>query len=975
VIFSNSPPPPRAADLNAARCRRERWLEAAAEQSDPALAEFMRQTAPLPLLEAVFGGSPFLSLCLAQEPATFRDLCERGPDATFSALMDSTEADLGRADDQARLMATLRRAKRRCSLVVALADIAGLWPLEAVTGALSRFAELAATLSCRCLLRRAHANGDIVLPHPDQPERDSGLIVLGMGKLGAGELNYSSDIDLIVLYDHEKIDYRGRRSLPEGMIELTRQLVRCLDERNGDGYVFRTDLRLRPDPGATPVAVSTVAAEAYYEGFGQNWERAAMIKARPVAGDRPAGAAFLRFLRPFIWRNSLDFAAIQDIHSIKRQINAHHGGRSIAVAGHNIKLGRGGIREIEFFVQTQQLIWGGRQPELRQSGTLTTLAALAAAGHIDSVAKAELAEAYKFLRRVEHRLQMIDDQQTQTLPADAKRLGEFALFLGLDDTEALTEELTHHFQAVERHYAALFEHAPALGSHGNLVFTGTENDPETLATIAEMGFTQADAICSTIRGWHHGRVRATRSARAREILTELTPALLAALATTAHPAEAFLRFDEFLARLPTGVPLFSLFQANPSLLGLVAEIMGNAPLLAQHLARHPNLLDSVLNPTFLEPIPPVPALAAELERALAESRDFQEVLDISRRWANDRKFQVGIQTLRGLIDAEHTAASLTAIADAVIRRMAATVEAEFSGVHGRVAGGAWCLLAMGKMGGGEMTATSDLDLILIYDATDESEESDGSRPLAPSVWFARFTQRLVTALTAPTGEGALYEVDMRLRPSGNAGPIACSLEAFRRYQIEAAWTWEHMALTRARIVTGDAALGVKVQQVIADTLTRERDPIQLLTDVADMRRRIAKEHRATSRWQVKHMNGGLVDIEFIAQTLQLAHAHDHPGILAPNTRAALDRAAASGLLTTADHDILVEAWRLWSSVQVVLRQTIAGEFDDRTAPEGLKDVLVRAAGLIDFHSLVDRIDDLAAQAAEVYGRVIADGAR
>ena len=378
----------------------------------------------------------------------------------------------------------------------------------------------------------------------------------------------------------------------------------------------------------------------------------------------------------------------------------------------------------------------------------------------------------------------------------------------------------------------------------------------------------------------------------------------------------------------------------------------------------------MLDDDFLKPVPPAALLAAELDRALTEAGDFQEVLDISRRWANDRKFQVGIQTLRGLIEAEQTATALTAIADAVVERMAAAVAGEFARLHGSVAGGEWCLLAMGKMGGGEMTATSDLDLILIYDAADDAEESDGVRPLPVATWFARFTQRLVTALTAPTGEGALYEVDMRLRPSGNAGPIACSLAAFRRYQRESAWTWEHMALTRARIITGDSALAGKVRAVIDHTLTRRRDTARLRADIADMRRRIAKEHRATSRWQVKHMDGGLVDIEFIAQTLQLAHGHDHPEILAPNTRVALDRAAAAGVLANADRDVLVEAWRLWSAVQVVLRQTIAGEFDDRTAPAGLKDILARAAGLIDFRSLVDRVDDLAALAAAIFRRLI-----
>jgi len=971
---------PHMADANRAAVGLSRWLEAADEVEDGDLAAFMR-TVPASahmgvLLGAIFGNSPFLTQCLEREPALLRQIFDHGPDAAFDRLLADLDAGLSDETDLGRLMTGLRVAKRRCSLLVAVADLGGAWTLEQVTGALSLLAETAIRLAVRFLLRREAGRGTLALAHTQDPERDSGLIVLGMGKLGAFELNYSSDIDLIIFYDHEKMVYTGPKSIQECVIALTKDLVRILDERTADGYVFRTDLRLRPDPGSTPPAVALVAAEAYYEGFGQNWERAAMIKARLVAGDSETGSAFLKFLRPFIWRKSLDFAAIQDIHSIKRQINAHKGGRTIAVAGHNIKLGRGGIREIEFFVQTQQLIWGGREPDMRVAGTIAALHALAAAGHVDQDAVAELSAAYSYLRKLEHRLQMVDDKQTQTMPGNPAQLAEIAAFMGHDAVEAFAAELTGHLQTVERHYARLFENAPTLGaavpgSGGNLVFTGSDNDPETVQTIAGMGFGNADSVCSTIRGWHHGRVRATRSTRARELLTELTPALLAALATTAAPDDAFMRFDGFLGRLPAGVPLFSLFHANPSLLDLVAEIMGDAPLLAEQLARHPSLLDSVVQAHFFQPPPPEALLRAELDKALSQADSFEQVLDISRRWTNDRKFQVGILTLRNLIETTAAAAALSQIAAAVLARLGPRVEAELAVSHGRIAGAAWVILAMGKAGGREMSATSDLDLILVYHAPPDAEESDGPRPLAPAPWFARLTQRLVNALTAKTGEGALYEVDMRLRPSGNAGPIASSLEAFRRYQDEAAWTWEHMALTRARVVAGDADLAREVEAVIRTTLQRRRDPARLVLDVAHMRERMAKEHKPASPWEVKHRRGGLVDIEFIAQYLQLAHAADHPEILSPNTAEALDNAAACGVLARSDRDALMAALLLWSAIQTVLRQTIAGGFDEATAPRGLKDILVRAAGLSDFKTLTDRMDDCAAVAHDVFTRLVA----
>ena len=454
------------------------------------------------------------------------------------------------------------------------------------------------------------------------------------------------------------------------------------------------------------------------------------------------------------------------------------------------------------------------------------------------------------------------------------------------------------------------------------------------------------------------------------MLTELTPALLAALGTTTAPDDAFMRFDEFLGRLPAGVPLFSLFYANPSLLELVAEIMGDAPLLAEHLARHPSLLDSVLQAHFFEPLPPQAELEDELAKALAEADDVQQVLDISRRWTNDRKFQVGVLTLRTIIEATEAASALSDIAASVLSQLGPRVEEEFARAHGRVPGGAWVILAMGKAGGREMSATSDLDLILIYDAPPESDESDGPRPLATTTWFARLTQRMVSALTAKTGEGTLYEVDMRLRPSGNAGPIATSREAFTRYYDEAAWTWEHMALTRARVVAGDAGLAAKVQSSIRAVLERRRDPAKLVFDVSDMRERMAKEHKAGSSWEVKHRRGGLVDIEFVAQYLQLAHAADHPGILSTNTAQTLENAAACGVLERSDKECLIEALKLWSAVQTVLRQTIAGGFDEATAPRGLKDVLVRTAGLTDFKTLTDRMDDCAAAAHEIFVRLV-----
>jgi glutamate-ammonia-ligase adenylyltransferase len=399
------------------------------------------------LLEAVFGNSPFLGRCLALEIDSLRAFLTDGPDAAFAALMADAEQSLDRETSQSRVMTGLRRAKRRAALIAGLADIAGLWTLEKVTGALTGLAEYSLHVAARYVLGAAAAQGLIELADPSYPERNSGYIVLGMGKLGARELNYSSDIDLIVLYDADKVRGAGPEAMGAIFIKATRQLVHFVDARTADGYVFRTDLRLRPDPGVTPIAISAEAAEAYYESVGQNWERAAMIKARPVAGDIEAGERFLHHLRPYIWRKNLDFAAIQDVHSIKRQINAHRGGAQIAVNGHNIKLGRGGIREIEFFCQTQQLIWGGRIPELRDRGTVATLEGLTRIERIDRQTAEEMVKAYNFLRRLEHRLQMVNDEQTHDIPRSDEGVEDIATFMGYDTCTAFRDDLLYHLGA------------------------------------------------------------------------------------------------------------------------------------------------------------------------------------------------------------------------------------------------------------------------------------------------------------------------------------------------------------------------------------------------------------------------------------------------------------------------------------------------------------------------------------------------
>jgi glutamate-ammonia-ligase adenylyltransferase len=978
-FLSLSDPLPKVNDPARAALGLQDWEERTERLNDPELAAFARELAEDPagrrLLEALFANSAFLTHCLLTDIGFLARLLKRGPEVVLSDILASLKVRPDREPDKARLMADLRVARRQVALTVALADITASWPLERITEALTAFADAALSATVSHLLLSAAKRGDIALADAEHPERGCGYAVLGMGKYGARELNYSSDIDLIVIFDPETADYRGRLSPQEAFVRMTRDLVAILEERTADGYVHRVDLRLRPDPGAMPLAISYTAAMTYYESMGQNWERAAMIKARPAAGDLDLGAALLAELNPFVWRKHLDFWAIEDVHSIKRQIHSHKGGGTIALDGHNIKLGRGGIREIEFFAQTQQLIYGGREPHLRAPSTVEALEALTRAGRIDRAAAEDLAEAYRFLRRLEHRLQMIDDQQTHDLPKDRDGLARVAAFLGYDGPAPFEAELLDHLRRVESAYAELFEQAPSLSGPGNLIFTGGEPEPGTIATLQALGFEDGAAVFQVVRAWHHGRYRATRSTRARQILTELMPTLLKALGRTPAPNAALAKFDEFLAGLPAGVQLFSLLHANPELLDLLAQIMGGAPALAEHLSRRPGLLDAVLAPDFFDPVPSKTRLAEELDAALAQARDFQDVLDLSRRWANDRKFQAGTHILHHTAEVEESGRALSDIADSVILALGDPVLEEVARVHGRVPGAGLAVLALGKLGAREMTVSSDLDLIFVYEAEPSAESSDGPKPLPVSQYYGRLAQRLINALTALTGEGRLYEIDMRLRPSGKAGPIAVSLNAFRRYQESEAWTWEHMALTRARVVAGDPGLAERIEAAITQVLTAPRDPERLLADVAEMRARIARERQAASLWEVKDLRGGLVDLEFLAQYLQLRHSEAHPEVLDRSTQNAFAMLAKAGVLGTSLAGRLIAATRLIRQVQGFLRLTVSEAFDEEAAPEGLKSALARATGAADFAALKADLFGTAQAAHEAFVEIIEEPAR
>ncbi|MGI9502221.1 MAG: bifunctional [glutamine synthetase] adenylyltransferase/[glutamine synthetase]-adenylyl-L-tyrosine phosphorylase, partial [Geminicoccaceae bacterium] len=929
---------PALADSDQAEQHLERWHAAFSgtiERQGGAFGDID----PDALLRAVFGNSPFLTELAFDQPEFVKSAFEQGPDQTLEAIITERPADHRRTT----VMAHLRRARRRVALLTALTDISGVWTLHQVTEALSRFADAATGIALNLALRELAEKGELPLDNPDNPGPTSGLIVLGMGKLGAFELNYSSDIDLIILFDPSRFRPAGKDSPMALAVRVARALVYLLEHRTKDGYVFRTDLRLRPHPPGQPMALSVEDAEIYYERFGQNWERAALIKARVIAGDTEAGDRFLHHIRPFLWRKHLDYAAIRDIHAIKRQINRHRGHSEIRVLGHDLKVGRGGIREIEFFVQTQQLILGGRVPSLRLCGTIETLDRLVEERWLEAATAEDLKAAYGFFRVVEHRLQMIADKQTHLLPEDEPGFARFARFMGHDEPTPFATELKEKLELVERHYAALFEDSLDLGADGALVFTGTEDDPETLKTLDQLGFARAPEVAKTVRRWHHGHIRATRTPRARELLTELMPELLRVLGEQADPDAAFARLDHFMTSLPAGVQLFSLFRANPKLLALVADVMGTAPRLADHLSHHVGLFDAMLAPSFFEVAAPPAELEAEFAGALKQAEDLQDALDAARRWAQAREFQIGMHILLGESDGEAASAPLTAIAEIVLRGLLPHVERWLERQHGRINGGSFAVLGLGKLGSKELSIGSDLDLIFVFDA-EKGARSDGDKPLPAETYYARLGQRLVSALTAKTAEGSLYEIDTRLRPSGNLGPVACSIDSFERYQMENAQTWEHQALTRCRVISGAAGLTARIEAAAMHALTMPRDPEKLASDVRAMRLRVFKEHGSDDPWNLKHARGGLVEAEFLAQYLQLRYATDHPAILSTKTTLVFERAAGH-CIRSADSRLLIRAVHLHRRLQALLRLSLDDTLDPKTAPKGLIEALIRTASI------------------------------
>jgi len=874
--------------------------------------------------------SPYLRAQLSQFPQVGQAL---GRGDVDGALAQAAAAGEGAP----ALAAALRRERNALAAALAVADLAGLIPLEALMAALSDLADRS--------LERALAAA-IEERTPGEPVL--GFAIVALGKHGSRELNFSSDIDPIFLFDPETLPRRPREEPGQAAVRIGQRVIELLQKRDENGFVFRVDLRLRPSPEVTPIALPVDAAISYYESSALPWERAAFIRARHAAGDETLGRYFVEAVHPFVWRRSLDFGAIGEIQAITRRIRDHYSQGQAFGPGYELKRGRGGIREVEFYAQIHQLIHGGREPGLRAPATLDALAALARGGRIEPASAARLAAAYRLLRTLEHRLQMVDDRQTHLLPADPAELDNVARLHGLADGGALLAELKPHVEQVASLYDDL-----AGQDERRLPLSADQLENQ----LRRAGFEDPVAARLRIDGWRGGKARSLRSPAAQEAFEAMLPVVIEAFAGAPDPMRAMNRFDDVVQRLPSGVNFYRLLEARPGLTGQVATILSHAPALAEQLGRRPQLLDGLIDASAFARVPPTAELIEEFARSERSGEDYQLVLDRVRLRVNERRFALGAQLIVARTDPIEAAEGYSRIAEAAINVLADAAADEFERRHGRVAGSELLIMGLGRLGGEALTHASDLDLVYLFSGTHEAE-SDGTKPLRATDYFNRLAPRVTAALSVPTAAGPLYDVDTRLRPSGVDGMLAVSLEGFEQYQREQAWTWEHMALLRARPLFGSKAGREALGTVIVDTLRRARDPARLTADAVRMRSDIARHKPPSGSFDIKRGPGGLIDLEFAIHTLQLRH-----GIgLNPHLEVAIAELLDAGLVP-ADTDPNL---RLLTRMLVMFRLVSPSSSEP---PEATRPLVAQACGMADWDALLEAHAWARQRVAELWARV------
>ena len=939
-------------------------LRSAASRADAgALEAALDSPAGQRFFAFLFGNSPFLGGLLARDIAFTQQLATDPPDAIAARLLDQlAAADPGMS--RAELMRFLRVSRNHAALIAAAYDCFGIWDVLRCARLLSDFADHAVRLTVSHLLAQSVAQGDLAPPEDGQ----CGYFVLAMGKQGARELNYSSDIDLIAIYDEDRVRYQGAKTAREHFTRLTHAMVSILESRNADGYVFRTDLRLRPDAASTPAALTADFALDYYRERGRTWERAAFIKARPVAGDLEAGRQFLERMAPFVWDEALDFRSVEDIRSMSEQIHDFHGHGEVKLAGQNIKLGRGGIREIEFFVHMHQLAYGGRNRRLRGAGVLALLDTLEREHHLMPKEAETLKDAYALLRRVEHRLQMVNDNQTQTLPESDDGLEHIAAFMNLASKEELGALLGGVFSQVHALYRARFNVPERQRQIAEAILAGRQGASDAVSAVEAAGFANPEAAVETLRGWLAGRHPATASEAVRTILGEVLEDVVEALGKTPVPDRALARFDSFLSQLPEDLPLFPLLRANTWLLNLIAVVMGVAPRMASLLDANPHLLQAALDPSFFLPMPDEAALAAELGELLGHGGSFRDRVDRAAAWADDRQFQVGVQTLQNLITLDEASASRSHIARAVTETLYREVAADLRHRRGEPAGRGCAIVALGDFGAEEMAFGSPLQLLVVADF--DAAAGDGQAQ-ADRRFHRRAARRLAAALRRRTRAGALYETSLALMPlSALEATAASAADVPLEDDGPDGNPVNLMALSRAAAIGGDAVAVEDATAAMQRILSARRDAVRLAGTMAAMRRRGGAETLAEDPFDLRDVAGGLRDLEIIARRLQWAHAYRSPGVLASGVAAAFEALAGADVITANEGRTLADAVRLQRGVEAYLRLMWSHDAPVRDAPDTLKARLADALGCDDLGALEEQLRNAQQQAGAAFRKHI-----
>jgi glutamate-ammonia-ligase adenylyltransferase len=933
------PLPLRAAVENYWHGLREPLARVPADETTPWVSELPR----------VFAASDFVARACVRHPELLRDLVEsrdlfRVYDAGEVARRAARE--LANVADETALKTRLRVLRRREMVRIAWRDLAGAADLNETMAALSELADACVHEALDKLHAWACARHGA--PRGAASGKPQSLVVLGLGKLGGQELNFSSDIDLLFAYPEEG-ETDGARPLSnhEFFIRLGQALIGALNENTADGFVFRVDMRLRPNGASGPLALSFDAMEHYYQVHGREWERYALIKARAIAGERAAGRELLARLKPFVFRKYLDYSTLDAIRSMKLMIE-----REVARKGlqTNVKLGPGGIREIEFLAQALQLIRGGREPDLAEPALLKVLPRLAAGGHITPETERELAAAYVFLRNTEHRLQMADDRQTQELPADDREKLRLAFASGFADWSQFETALNRRRRRVQELFAQMFsapqgEAAPEAQAKDSLqaVWLQAVDTEAARAILAQSGYADPDAVLALLDGLRSGSAYESFSAEGRARMDRLVPLLIAAAGLSPDPATTLARLVNLLEAIGRRSTYLALLIENPMALSQLVKLLSASPWIANWIAQHPIVLDELLDPRSLyEPLTRE-RLADELRQRLAHipAEDVELQMEILREFRHGRVLRVAaadiardLRAPRARSEAQATSsgpgpapeqvgAHLAAIAEVVIGESLELAQTALREKHGaprcpgRETPPGFAVIGYGKLGSLELGYGSDLDMIFLYEGCDDGATA-GPRVLPNEAYFARLGQRLIHVLTTRTPGGILYEVDMRLRPSGQSGPLVTSLAAFRDYQRDHAWTWEHQALVRARPVAGSAALARAFAEVRHEILCRPRDPVRLKAEVREMRARMAAAHAPgePGRANVKHDPGGIVDIEFMVQYWVLRWAHEHPGLTRHTDNIhILEALSTEGLLDSGQAQLLTEAYRRYLSVE------------------------------------------------------------